>query len=36
MQTYTGSLPGFVAGMEEGLNCTGKGARKAPFQIFKC
>lgn len=23
MQTYTGSLPGFVAGVEEGLNCTG-------------
>ena len=24
MQTYTGSLPGFVAGLEEGLNCTGE------------
>ena len=24
MQTYTGSLPGFVAGVEEGLNCTGE------------
>ena len=23
MQTYTGSLPGFIAGLEEGLNCTG-------------
>lgn len=24
MQTYSGSLPGFVAGLEEGLNCTGE------------
>ena len=24
MQTYTGSLPGFVNGLEQGLHCTGE------------